>query len=275
MSADELRRWTESVDAWRLTAGSGAAQQAKLSRSLLDALAIAPDHCVVDLSSGVGEPALTMAALAARVIAVDPVAPMLAVLRQRAADAGLANTDPVAAALESLPLPGGIADGVCCRFGLMFVDDLAAAAREIARVLKPGGRFAAMVWGPRGGNAGWQALADCALPLMPEAEADLDSPFRLANAAPLLAALTDAGLAEARLETLRPRRRAAPQAAELEDLVQKALARHLGDAARAEALRAKLSEWLALRAGGDGLVELPVSVHLVTAQQSVASTIRQ
>ena len=54
--------------------------------------------------------------------------------------------------LEQIDEPDGSYDVVLCREGLMLVPDPARAAREIARVLRPGGRVALAVWGPREQN---------------------------------------------------------------------------------------------------------------------------
>ena len=54
--------------------------------------------------------------------------------------------------LEQIDEPDGSYDVVLCREGLMLVPDPARAAREIERVLRPGGRVALAVWGPRERN---------------------------------------------------------------------------------------------------------------------------
>ena len=48
-------------------------------------------------------------------------------------------------------------DAAICRFGLMFVTDLAQALSRIHRALKPGARFAALVWAERARNP-WMAV---------------------------------------------------------------------------------------------------------------------
>ena len=59
--------------------------------------------------------------------------------------------------LESIDEPDASYDVVLCREGLMFAPDPARAAREIRRVLRPGGRVAIAVWGPRERNP-WLGL---------------------------------------------------------------------------------------------------------------------
>ena len=62
---------------------------------------------------------------------------------------GLHNVTARSLDLEQIAEPDGTYDAVLCREGLMFASDPARAAGEIARVLRPGGRAAIAVWGPR------------------------------------------------------------------------------------------------------------------------------
>lgn len=58
---------------------------------------------------------------------------------------------------EALDHPDDQFDAVVCGLGLMYVADPPAALREMRRVLKPGGRAAAVVWGARK-NCGWAEI---------------------------------------------------------------------------------------------------------------------
>src|SRR6185295_2765066 len=62
--------------------------------------------------------------------------------------------------LEQIDMPDASFDIVVCREGLMFALDSVRAASEIARVLRPGGRAAIAVWGPRDRNPWLGVLAD-------------------------------------------------------------------------------------------------------------------
>jgi ubiquinone/menaquinone biosynthesis C-methylase UbiE len=101
---------------------------------------------------------------------------------------------------ETLDLPDAEFDAVLCAFGLMYVPDPARAVREMRRVLKPGGRLAIAVWGPRA-RCGWSEI-------FPIVEAEVTSEvcplfFRLGEAAALERLCEAAGLrvlAQQRLE---------------------------------------------------------------------------
>jgi SAM-dependent methyltransferase len=62
---------------------------------------------------------------------------------------GLNNVELREGSGENIPADDHTFDVVLCSLSLMYVIDRAAAAREIARVLRPGGRLVAAVWGGR------------------------------------------------------------------------------------------------------------------------------
>ena len=71
---------------------------------------------------------------------------MLNTARSRSENIGLSTIRFAAAEMEALPFLDNAFDCVTCRFGLMFPEDSVAAAGEVQRVLKPGGRVGYMVW---------------------------------------------------------------------------------------------------------------------------------
>lgn len=108
------------------------------------ALAPAPGETILDLGSGAG----IDVQLAARqvgpdglVIGVDMTPEMLARARTLAAEAGLANVEFRAGRLEQLPVADASVDAVTSNCVINLVPDKGAVFREIARVLKPGGRL--------------------------------------------------------------------------------------------------------------------------------------
>lgn len=141
--------WRAKAADWTDQADVMAAQADKYNRPLVDAADIRPGHAVLDLASGAGEPAFTARAAtgdAGTVVATDLVPEMMAGLNARNHDQGLL---PLAADMQRLPFKSHAFDRALCRFGIMFVPDPGAAMTDVARVLKPGGRAAFMVWGPR------------------------------------------------------------------------------------------------------------------------------
>jgi SAM-dependent methyltransferase len=109
--------------------------QEELVGRALERLAAAPGGTVVEIGPGPGRETVRLAARGARVVAVD--LSLAALGRVRAATGGAAR--PVLARAEALPLAAGSVDAVFAQTVLMHLD-LGAAAREWARVLRPGGR---------------------------------------------------------------------------------------------------------------------------------------
>ena len=98
---------------------------------------------VVDLGAGTGRLALAAAPHVARVVAVDVSPAMLALLRERAARAGLANVECVQAGFLSYTHAGPPVDAVYTRNALHQLPDFwkALALDRIAKLLRPGGVF--------------------------------------------------------------------------------------------------------------------------------------
>jgi SAM-dependent methyltransferase len=110
---------------------------------------LTPGQNVLDLGSGTGAVALHAAPLVApqgMIVAVDISTEMLEMARRRAAAVGVGNITFREGGAESIPAPDRAFDALLASLSLMYAVDRAAAVREIARVLRPGGRFVAAVW---------------------------------------------------------------------------------------------------------------------------------
>jgi enediyne biosynthesis protein CalE5 len=104
---------------------------------------------VLDLGTGTGAVAERVAQVVGpqgQVVGVDLSPDMLAFAQRRVAAGGLTNVRLCEGRAESLPAEDATFDVVVASLSLMYVLDRAAAAREIARVLRPRGRLVAAVW---------------------------------------------------------------------------------------------------------------------------------
>lgn len=103
---------------------------------------------ILDVASGTGEPALTIATMvgSGKVIGTDIAEGMLAIARENALLRGIKNFETQVCDVTEMPFETGTFDAVSCRFGFMFFPDMQLAANEMARVLKRGGRVATSVW---------------------------------------------------------------------------------------------------------------------------------
>ena len=104
---------------------------------------------VLDLGTGTGAVAQRAAAIVGsrgRVVGVDISPEMLALARRSATNMGLGSLTFLAGRAEAIPAEDAAFHAVLACLSMMYIIDREAAAREIARVLKPGGRFVAAVW---------------------------------------------------------------------------------------------------------------------------------
>jgi SAM-dependent methyltransferase len=104
---------------------------------------------VLDVAAGNGNATLAAARRFAEVVSTDYVPSLLASASRRAEAEGL----PVrfqAADAEALPFDDASFDVVLSTFGVIFAPDHDAAARELARVCRPGGRIGLAAWTPEG-----------------------------------------------------------------------------------------------------------------------------
>ena len=110
-----------------------------------------PDMRVVDLASGTGEPAISLAQRVGpqgSVTAVDQSSELLDIAAERARNKKLSNFTIQQADAHHLPFAGQSFDLATWRFGVMFFSDAERALAELRRVLKPGARACFVAWGP-------------------------------------------------------------------------------------------------------------------------------
>ena len=100
-----------------------------------------PGDVALDVSTGGGHTALALAPQVARVVASDLTPRMLAAAREYITGQGGANVEYVIADAEALPFLDATFDLVTVRIAPHHYADVAQATREMARVLRPGGRL--------------------------------------------------------------------------------------------------------------------------------------
>lgn len=181
---------------------SWVAQLAGVQAALLAAGGIAHDEQVLDVACGNGQitlPAAEAVGAQGSVIGVDLSQRMVDTAGQRARQRQLSNVSFARMDAAQLALPAGRFDLVLCSLGLMYVPDPAQALREMARVLRPGGRVVLSVWGERA-RCGWANLFEIV-------DAEVASEvcplfFGLGRPDALAQACSDAGLAQIRQQRL-------------------------------------------------------------------------
>ena len=148
--SSQRQGWNSAAEGWKKwwkTIEEGAQV---VSDKLIELAQIQQGHKVLDVATGIGEPAVTAARKVhpgGKVTAIDISPQMLAIARERARENGLENTIEFREGdAESLALPASAFDAIISRFGLMFLPDLPNALKAIREALVPGGRMAAAVW---------------------------------------------------------------------------------------------------------------------------------
>lgn len=120
-------------------------------REAVEALSPAEGGLYLDLCTGTGDLALAMLRRTrARIIGADVARPMLALARKKAKRKGV-DLPLLEADALSLPFPSDCLDGLAVAFGVRNFEDLDRGLKEMARVLKPGGRACILEFSdPRG-----------------------------------------------------------------------------------------------------------------------------
>ena len=144
------QEWTGAAPLWQKWYKKLAIQTREVTELVVNGAELSSGMTVLDLASGTGEPALTLAKAVGphgRIVATDLVPEMIEAIRQNAAAEELSNMEFWLADAEHLPFGDAAFDRVTCRFGIMFFPDIQTSMEEIHRVLKPGGRLCVAVFG--------------------------------------------------------------------------------------------------------------------------------
>jgi SAM-dependent methyltransferase len=203
---DERRAATR--DAWEGAAGGWGRNADRVrewgmpvSVAMIDALGLQAGQRVLELAAGPGDTGFLAAELirpGGILISSDGAEAMIEVARARAQATGLDNVEFQQLELEWIDLPTASVDAALCRWGIMLIVDPEAAAREVRRVLRAGGRACFAVWDLAERNP-WATIPNGALVELGHAEPpDPEAPgmFSLAADGRLAELLLDTGFTE-------------------------------------------------------------------------------
>ena len=135
--------------AWQSGAASRARSMGPATELMMDLAGLQPGHHVLDIAAGTGDTSLIAACRVGptgHVLATDLSPSMLEVATDEARKADLANVETRVMDARTLDLESDSFDAVMSRMGIMLMPERERALAEILRVLKPGARFAAIVW---------------------------------------------------------------------------------------------------------------------------------
>ena len=138
-AAEAWYRWSPTLNQWL----------GKATDKMLEMAGISSGHRVLDIAAGAGEQSITAAhkvGPSGYVLATDISANILEYAKQMAQQAGLNNIETKVMDGENLACEDGTFDAVISRVGLIYFPDQQKALKEMLRVLKPGGKVAAIVY---------------------------------------------------------------------------------------------------------------------------------
>jgi SAM-dependent methyltransferase len=144
------QQWESAAEAWNRWEPTLQAWLGPATEVLLDLARVGPGSRVLDIASGAGEPAITAAkrvGATGSVLATDISPNILEFAKQAARSQGVGNVLETRVMVgEHLDLPDDSFDAVLSRVGLIYFPDQQGALTGKRRVLKPGGRVAAIVY---------------------------------------------------------------------------------------------------------------------------------
>lgn len=199
---DVIRLWDKSAPYWEKHRDLIRGKFHPITEALIEEAEIGPGHAVLDVATGPGEPALSIAGFvgpSGTVAGIDPIPGMIAAARRVADARQVRNARFDVASADQVPFPDGHFDAVVCRFGVMFFPSPRDGVVEMLRPLKPGRKIAFAVWNYCDQNPFHNNLASVVDRYVSPEPLPPDAPdaFRFAERGKLLKILDDAGAVDA------------------------------------------------------------------------------
>jgi len=142
-------QWQKAAEAWYRWSPTLKQWLGGATDKMLAMAAVSTGHRVLDIAAGAGEQSVTAAKMvgpAGYILATDISKNILDFAQKMARDEGLANIETAVMDGENLSLADETFDAVISRVGLIYFPDQQKALKEMLRVLKPGGKVAAIVY---------------------------------------------------------------------------------------------------------------------------------
>jgi len=148
ISDEQKKAWDKVSNAWKKWNEFTMNFLKPIGDVIIKALDIKTDDIVLDLASGTGEPAFSIAAIAknGEVYATDLSEEMLTIARTYADERHIQNIQFKVADVSNLPFKNNFFDKISCRMGFMFFPNMQLAANEMFRTCRDGGKVAICVW---------------------------------------------------------------------------------------------------------------------------------
>jgi ubiquinone/menaquinone biosynthesis C-methylase UbiE len=195
---EQLAAWETSSQYWNKHRALIEKMFAPLTQALIEHAHIAAGQSVLDVGGGSGEPSLTIASIvgsSGHVTYTDPAAGMVKAARGEAEARGLTNMQFHQCPAQQLPFSDNSFDVALSRLSAMFFPDVVASAREILRVIRPGGYVSFVVWAAEEVNPFFSVITEILEQFVPAEPPDEDAAtaFRFARPGKLAKLLEEAG----------------------------------------------------------------------------------
>ena len=154
---NQRKSWDVVAEGWQKWWKTFEKDAQKVNERLVELAEIKQGDKVLDIATGIGEPAITAArkvGIKGHVLATDISSQMLKIAKQRTISFGLQgivefkeiDAERIDIDLQSLLQQLPSFNAVLCRWGLMFVPNLTSTLTSIYKLLSSGGKVAAAVW---------------------------------------------------------------------------------------------------------------------------------
>ena len=155
--SQQRQSWDNVARGWQKCWKSFEKDAQKVNERLVELAEIKQGDRIIDIATGIGEPAITAAkkvGVEGYVLATDISSQMLAIAKERTVSLGLQNivefkevdAEKILDLQQQQQQPLSPFAAVLCRWGLMFFPNLASTLTNIYKILSSGGRIAAAVW---------------------------------------------------------------------------------------------------------------------------------
>lgn len=190
-------KWDTLLMDWLRPAGEQMIQDAQIKDG----------SSVLDAATGTGEPGTLVAEKfpTATITGTDVAEDMVAIANARAKERRVSNFTAQVAASSALPFADNTFDAVLSRYGVIFAHDVLADVRELARVLRPGGRMSLASWAEPADNPWATTVPKILHELTGVTPPPLDAPgiFRCSTRDSLSSIMAEAGLTEVTVADVR------------------------------------------------------------------------
>lgn len=142
-------QWQEAADAWFRWSPTLNQWLGNATEKMLTMAGITTGYRVLDIAAGAGEQSITAAkkvGISGDILATDISSNILEYAQKMAQQNGISNIKTKVMDGENLTLEDETFDAVISRVGLIYFPDQQRALKEMLRVLKPGGKVAAIVY---------------------------------------------------------------------------------------------------------------------------------